>query len=132
MNRHIFKTRIEELRSLKGDEALDPDGLDWFEEEFDTNFFPPYLYPNGMGGVRLEWVSVYFNGVVWEYPAELSLDIDLKTKRAFWHEWVKESDMDASKELDLSDDADWVWLEDRLFYWHVEFPDEQRRGNEND
>lgn len=78
--------RLDELRALE-DGWLDgigtaptPDGLAWFGKEFDNRFPPdlalPFLYPTAEGGIQLEWSLP---------PLEISLEIDLASKRGDWH-----------------------------------------------
>ncbi|MFG0307259.1 MAG: hypothetical protein ACF8Q5_13700 [Phycisphaerales bacterium JB040] len=107
--------RLDELRSLKNGwlegigTAPDPDGLDWLAAAFETQYSDdlplPYLYPTEDGGVRAEWP---FDNT------EASLDIDLLSKRAIWHDLNLETDAEETQELDLSDAAGWTWIADRI------------------
>ena len=107
--------RLDELRSLSNGWlegvgiALDAAGLDWLNEAFETQYSDelplPYLYPTEEGGVRAEWPVG---------NTETSLDVDLTSKRAFWHELNLDSDADDTKELDLSEPAGWEWLAQRI------------------
>ena len=117
MHRNQFKARIEELRSIKGDGALDPHGLDWLEKTFMSHHYLPIpnLYPNGIGGVRLEWGTVRWG--IWLGGVELLLDVDLKTRQSLFYEWNKNSGKSVSKKIDHSKDISWNWVSDRLFYW---------------
>lgn len=107
--------RLDELRSLKNGwlegvgTAPDAGGLDWLATAFETQYSDvlplPYLYPTEDGGVRAEWP---FDNT------EASLDIDLVSKRAIWHDLNLETDAEQTQELDLSDAAGWSWIADRI------------------
>ena len=121
MHRTEYKARIEELRALKGDEALDSDGLDWLEEAFNTKYpehLPlPCLDPDGIGGVFAEWdIEGY----------EVTLMIYLSSTRAYWNEKSEDRNVDYGKQLYLCDTSDWDWLIDRLSYLLPKAPAEQR------
>ena len=103
--------RLDELRELKDGwldgEGLAPDsdGLDWLAESFDrmySNDAPlPRLYPMPEGGVQAEWF-------IGQYDA--SLEIDLATRMAEWHNLNFDTDASVERVLNLSEPRDWEWL----------------------
>lgn len=108
-------TRLDELAQLQDGwleglgRAPSADGLGWLSSAFDA-YFPdgpplPYLYPTEDGGVRAEWSL----GNV-----EASVDIDLASRVASWHELDLTTDAEDTRELDLSSEANWAWLVDRV------------------
>ncbi len=107
--------RIDEIRLLKdgwlegGGKAPAKDGLDWLEEAFSLHYpdeiVPPYLYPTPEGGIRAEWSND---------RVEVSMDIQLTTKRAAWHALDLETDDEENRDLNLDEDAEWAWLVDKV------------------
>jgi len=107
--------RLEELALLndgwlegKG-AAPRADDLEWLTGQFEANYSDglpaPYLYPTGEGGVQAEWSLGDW---------EVTLDIDLKSRLAYWHALDQSSDDESEQELDLSSLVGWEWLADRL------------------
>lgn len=98
--------RLEELSALKPGwldgrgTALPPQGLHWladaFEHYYDTDLTLPYLYPTAEGDIRAEWSFDHH---------EVSLDVDLETKRGFFHalDLIAESDDEFQTALDSED-----------------------------
>ena len=103
--------RLDEFRAMQDGwldgEGLAPRhaGLDWLADALDRHFQAdaplPYTYPTPAGGVQLEWSLG---------RREISLEIDLTTRRAQWHWADLDSDEDAEVELNLDAAADWEWL----------------------
>lgn len=103
--------RLDEFRAMQDGwldgEGLAPShaGLDWLssalERHFPSDAPLPYTYPTPAGGVQLEWSLG---------RREISLEIDLATRRAQWHWADLDSDADAEAELNLDDAAGWEWL----------------------
>ena len=103
--------RLDEFRAMRDGwldgEGLAPShaGLDWLSSALERHFPPdaplPYTYPTPAGGVQLEWSLG---------RREISLEIDLATRRAQWHWADLDSDADAEAELNLDDAAGWKWL----------------------
>lgn len=89
--------------------APSAEGLDWLSSAFDAHFpdgLPlPYLYPTEDGGVRAEWSL----GNV-----EASIDINLANRVASWHAIDLVSDIEDSRQLDLSVEMSWAWLVERI------------------
>ena len=104
--------RLDEFRAMRdgwldGEDGVAPShaGLDWLASNF-ARHYPddvplPYAYPTPAGGVQLEWSL----GV-----QAISLDVDLATRRAWWHRLDLVSEDDAEAELNLDAAADWKWL----------------------
>lgn len=107
--------RLDEFRDLRagwldGDGvALDSAGLDWLAEAFEANYPDdlelPYLFPTPDGGVRAEWTIGRH---------EVSLDINLRTHRADWHDLDLAHDVDRAEELDLNQPDGWRFVIDQL------------------
>ena len=106
-----IRSRLDELRRLE-DGWLDGDGkapgsdeLEWLATCFDHHYpddLPlPYLYPTAEGGVQAEW-SLSDN--------EISLEVNLVTRRADWHRSNLETHADDTRELDLDNENDWTWI----------------------
>lgn len=107
--------RLDELRFLKDGwfeghgKAPNHTGMDWLADAF-TSYYPeilqlPHLYPTPDGGIRFEWPL----GAV-----EASLDIDLTTHRAQWHQFDTKTDQDADDSFDLSNVEGWQTLSQRV------------------
>ena len=103
--------RLDEFRAMqdgwRDGAGLAPShaGLDWLSGTLEL-YFPddaplPYADATPAGGVQLEWSLG---------TQEISLDIDLATRRAQWHRLELSSDADAETELNLGDTAGWEWL----------------------
>ena len=103
--------RLDEFRAMQNGwldgagQAPAPAGLDWLSASCDA-YFPadaplPYAYPTPAGGVRLEWSLG---------TQEISLDIDLESRRARWHRLDLAADSDDEMELNLDDIAGWERL----------------------
>lgn len=103
--------RLDELRLLE-DGWLEPGsiapckkGLDWLEEAFRLHYTgkaePPYLYPMFEGGISVEW-SIK--------PFEITLEINLATKQAYWHSMDMVTKESEEKDINLTDEAGWQWL----------------------
>lgn len=104
-------SRLDELRALQ-DGWLDgyglapsADGLVWFAQEFEARYprdvVLPYVYPTADGGLQLEW------GLP---SGEVSLEINLVTKRAEWHRLNLSSNEEDRYFLDLQEAASWERL----------------------
>jgi len=80
-------------------------GLDWLIAAFTANYpitLPlPYTYPTLEGNVRFEWPLP---------PYEASLDIDLTTLQATWHQINLGTDEDIAAMVDLSTTDGWAEL----------------------
>ncbi len=106
-----IRCRLDELRRLEdgwleGDgTVLGSDELEWLATCFDHHYpddLPlPYLYPTTEGGVRVEWSLS---------DSEISLDVNLVTRRADWHRLDLKTDSDYVRELDLDNENDWGWI----------------------
>ena len=85
--------------------APSAEGLDWLSAQFaahyDEELPKPYLYPMPEGGVQAEW-SIG--------PNAPSLEIDLETHVAEWHNLNFDTDYASEKLLDLNDPDGWEWL----------------------
>ena len=108
--------RLDELRGLEdgwlyGNDGKAPceKGLDWLEEAFRLHYTGkaplPYLFPTPEGGIQAEWPIKPFN---------ISLEIDLATKQAYWHSLNLETDEDEEEDINLTDDKGWQWLVDSI------------------
>lgn len=107
--------RLDEFRLLKDGwfegKGIAPvtEGLDWLADQFESNYSDelptPYFYPTGEGGVQAEW-----NFSNWE----LSLDIDLEAKSAYWHAMNHKTDEDRERALNLKSLDDWKWIADQM------------------
>ena len=104
--------QLDDLRQLEdgwlyGNDGKAPceKGLDWLEEAFRLHYTgkaePPYLYPTPEGGVSAEW-SIR--------PFEITLEIDLATKQAYWHSMNMKTKEDEEKDINLTDEQGWQWL----------------------
>lgn len=69
---------------------------------FENNYHPtlplPYLYPTPSGGIQAEW---HFKD--WE----ISLNIDLYTKTAFYQSFNQKTDTTTESTFDLNKDDGW-------------------------
>jgi len=107
--------RIKEL-SLLQDGWLNGEGmapkkeeLQWFsnifESCYDTALPLPYLYPAVNGGVQAEWVNGNY---------DVSLNVDLKNKKAFYQALNHTNDHVDEITLDLVKREDWQLLNTKL------------------
>jgi hypothetical protein len=89
--------------------APDLDMLSWLSSEFDSNYHTslplPFFYPMPNGGVQAEWT-----GNNWE----ISLEIDLISKKAEFLAVNVLSKAVQEKEIDLSDISGWTDLNQTL------------------
>lgn len=106
-----IKERLDEMKDLEdgwlwGDGlAIPPEGLDWLAELF-ADFEPkPRLYPTAYAGVQAEWT-------VGEY--EVSLEVDLKEKSGYWHEYNTRSEEWFEWNMDLKNEKNFIAMECRL------------------
>lgn len=80
-------------------------GLDWlagrFQQCYPAHAPTPYLYPTPEGGVQAEWSLG---------PQEISLEVNLETRQAYWHRLNVHTIENEERELDLDADSDWEWL----------------------
>lgn len=107
--------RLDELRGLKAGwlagqgEVLRSDALDWLAQNFDERYSddlrPPFLYPTPEGGVQAEWS---------QGTREVTLEIDLSSHKARWHELDVETDTEESRDLNLDAASDWTWLSQQV------------------
>jgi len=107
--------RLDEFRLLRkgwfeGRGIVPPASeLDWLTDAFDANYSvalpSPYLFPTADGGVLAEWTAG---------PWEISLDIELPGRKAYWHALNEQTDDDNERELDLRQASDWKWLSGAL------------------
>lgn len=107
--------RLDEFRDLRdgwldGDGvALDSAGLDWLAEAFEANYPDdldlPFLFPTPEGGVRAEWTLG---------AHEVTLDVNLATRKAEWHEVDMRGDEGTEREFDLADEDGWRLLVERV------------------
>lgn len=86
-----------------------PAALDRLAAEFDS-LFPadlplPFAYPTAEGGVRFEWAVGRH---------DLSLDIDLDTRRGRWHDLRLDTDAEVEQLLSLDLPADWKWMGEQI------------------
>ena len=85
------------------------EGLDWLKHQFAAHYPStldrPRLYPTPEGGVQAEW-SIG--------PNETSLEIDLETHLAEWHNLNVDTDDSCERELDLDNPDVWIWLASEL------------------
>lgn len=107
--------RLDEFRVLRegwldGDGvALDSAGLDWLAEAFEANFPDdldlPFLFPTPEGGVRAEWTLGHH---------EVTLDVNLATRKAEWHEIDMRGEEGTEREFDLAVEDGWQLLVERV------------------
>jgi hypothetical protein len=104
-------SRIEELSRLEDGwlegeaKALNKPGLDNFKKMFQMYYDPslplPFLFPTELGGIEAEWS---FN------DHEISIEIDLESNHAFYHEWNIIDDLDYTAEINLAESDGWEKL----------------------
>jgi hypothetical protein len=100
--------RLDELRMLKdgwmgpGSKAISAEGASWLEGCFKTHYpdelSPPYLYPVPEGDIRAEWHNDTWN---------ISLDIELKSRQAYFHAMSLISEKEEEQSFNLSNESDW-------------------------
>lgn len=105
--------RIDELRLLQHGwlegHGIAPDSahLDWFAEQFEHSFAAelplPFVYPTEAGGLRLEWDFA---------SHDLSVEVNLQTRKAELHCLDLEANRDAAETIDLSTEDGWNSLGD--------------------
>ena len=82
-------------------------GLDWLAEAFGRHYPSdaplPYVYPMPNGGVQMEW-SIG--------KREISLEVDLATRRGEWSCYDMETDSSEEKVLGLDSSDGWKWIAD--------------------
>ena len=86
------------------------EGVTWLGERLDRSYLvheapAPYLYPTEDGGVQAEWP-------VGDH--EITLEVDLATRKGLWHDLDMVTDQDEERELNLDDDAAWTWVVETL------------------
>lgn len=107
--------RVQELLKLK-DGWLDGEGKGiteagaaWFiaafEEFYSQSLVLPHVYPTENGGLRAEWTID---------KVDASLDVDLETRKAAWHELKLTTDEESAISLNLSKRKDWEWVVNRI------------------
>ena len=103
--------RLDEFRDMQ-DGWLDGEGIaptragiDWLSDAFTRNYKEdvplPFTYAMPSGGVQFEWSIGNL---------EVSLEVDLSTRRAVWHWLDVDTAHDYERELDLAVAANWEWL----------------------
>ena len=105
--------RLDEFRTMQDGwldgtgKAPSHQGLDWFASDF-GRYYPddaplPYIYPTPQGGAQAEWTFG---------PQEVSLNLNLDSKTAVWHQLdVSDfSDDGQEQDLDLDDAEGWDWF----------------------
>jgi hypothetical protein len=107
--------RLKELSLLQNGwlngEGVAPkkENLDWllgaFENYYDSTLPIPYLYPTVDGGIQAEWTNEHY---------DVSLNIDLKTKKAFYQELNHDTDATEETTLLLNRGEDWQLLNNKL------------------
>lgn len=107
--------RLDELSALRdgwldGEGiAPDHDGLRWlansFEQYYDEKFTLPRLYPTVEGGIQAEWTCV---------KNEVSLEINLATKKSSYQAMDTDTLECNELEIDLSSDDGWKTLNEAL------------------
>jgi hypothetical protein len=106
--------RLDELGLLQnnwieGAKAPSRTGLNWFQHEFDQRFdggLPsPHIYPTVSGGIQLEWS---------DDDSEVTVEVNVATKKALWHLVSLDDEEDEERTLDLGLPGDWSWLNNRL------------------
>jgi hypothetical protein len=107
--------RIDDLKQLRNGwhdgvgKAPEIAHLDWIAAALKDNLSDdiqlPYLFPTNVGGIRAEWCAE---------PFDVSLDVALGARTAYWHSLDVTNDVDEEKDLDLTKAADWVWLIEQL------------------
>lgn len=100
--------RLEELKTLKRGwldgkgEPLSTSGLDWFAQAFEANYSEdcmlPLVFPTAEGGIQAEWVTA---------THDISLEVDLASRRADLHALNLQTDDDIEQSLDLSESTAW-------------------------
>lgn len=109
------RVRIEALKLLEkgwldGQGVAPPhDGLDWLADAFDS-LYPdesplPYLFPTPEGRLLAEWSIA---------PWAVSLEIDLVAKSGQWHSLNLDTDVEETRDLDLTIPTDWEWIVEQL------------------
>ena len=107
--------RLDEFRDMQDGwldgEGVAPtqDGIDWLSDAFARNYradaLLPFTYAMPSGGVQFEWSLGNL---------EVSLEVDLSTRRAVWHWLDMDTSRDFERELDLTVARSWEWLGDEL------------------
>ena len=110
-----IREQVVEMRSMKdgwlngSGKAPSDEGLDWMIEKFRilTVFGSPvpYLYPTESGGVHSEWSLD---------QREISLEIDLEKKTAYWHDLDLDTDEVIERPVNCEHSGDWGWIANQL------------------
>lgn len=74
---------------------------DILEKEWRGRFPEPYIYPDVLGGISVEWYL---------YNTEITLEVNLKTLQAYYYALNFTTDAEDSRTLDLSTYEAWDWL----------------------
>lgn len=103
--------RLDEFRDMQygwlDGEGIAPtkSGIDWLTDAFARNYRKdaplPFTYAMPSGGVQFEWSLGNL---------DVSLEVDLSTRRAVWHWLDVDTARDYERELDLVVAANWEWL----------------------
>lgn len=115
LNRMDVPTQLEELSYLdngwmNGDGlAFSKEDLVWLTNQFDNyipqDFLLPYTFPLVDAGVQLEWIN---------NEHDVTLDIDLKSKQAYYHYYNNQTEGESDEDFDLSAVEGWNKLVETL------------------
>ena len=64
-----------------------------------------YLFPTIEGGIQVEWTKD---------NEEISLEVNLDNKKAYFHSWDSESDIDQEEDLDLLTKESWKFIANKI------------------
>ncbi len=107
--------QLEKLSGLEDGwldgEGLAPSiqGISWLASKFAQHLhdheFDPYFYPTEDGNIQIEWIIE---------QRDMTLEIDLKTHRGYWHELDLGTNGEDSRYLDMNSVDAWRWVVERI------------------
>ncbi len=107
--------RLDELRVLEDGwlegrgKAPDGTALDWlaaaFAASYPDDLALPYLYPTAEGGIQTEWTLG---------KNEITLAIDLASRKAEWHSVNLDSGDEQEQTVDLGSPDGWQWVAENV------------------
>tara|TARA_B100000424_G_scaffold256094_1_gene235749 strand:- start:1522 stop:1761 length:240 start_codon:yes stop_codon:yes gene_type:complete len=72
---------------------------------YEVNNNQLYLFPTIEGGIQVEWTKD---------NEEISLEVNLDNKKAYFHSWDSESDIDQEEDLDLLTKESWKFIANKI------------------
>lgn len=86
-------------------QAPTAEGIEWLASMFKAHYpnaAPvPYAYPTVEGNIQVEWSLG---------AREITLEVDIETKKGFWHELNVETNSEYENDFDVNTQENWDWI----------------------